>query len=432
MAGTTTSRPATATRTTLGDYLDAVVYPALFDRIDEAFPEFGFWKRGDAWEATLWPRSFPYRVEHEHPDRLMLYRNRPWWIKIHGHSGVRLLDYVNGGRRPSGEDLQNAVTRLCELAGVECPEFASTEKDRQNARLSEERRAILERLYQVCRAHLWSENGAAARAYLNTERNLTDEHIRGLEIGLCPPAEEIRRALIAAGHDEEAIGASGAAFPKIEGYVGIPWRDDYGHGLNYYGRWPAKDPPLQRDHPGWQRERERAFGSWRKLNSEARTRQPWVEPVVPKTLSLPGPDTKRSPLFLDRALSAGHRDVVAMEGVFDACVAQALGDQRAVAYVAAQFSGEQIKTLQRRRIESVTICPDPDGGGDRGAVASVKALALAGITAYVCPRLPDGLDPDEFITAVGIDGWREHVERKVHGFRHVAQTILDKHRGSKP
>jgi putative DNA primase/helicase len=416
---------ATAVRTMLGDYLDRVVYPSLFDRLPEAFPEFGFAKKGGAWQATHWPLGFPFPVEHEHPDRLMVYADRPWWIKIHGHSGVRFLDYVSGGRRPAGDDFETAVRTLCELSGVECPEFASSKENRQKALREEERRAILERLYTYCRTALWSERGAAARAYLNRERHLSDDHLRDLEIGLYPPADEIRQALCAAGHDNEVIRASGAVFAKAEGFVGIPWRDDYGHGLNYYGRFPSKDLPIQRDRPGWEKERRQAFARWGQLDPKEKARSPWIEPVIPKIISLPGADTKRSPLFLDRALTAGHRDVVAMEGVFDACIAQVFGDRRAIAYVAAQFSGEQIKTLQRRRIESVTICPDPDGGGDRGAVACVKALATVGITPFVCPRLPDGVDPDQFIIANGPDAWRAHVEARVHGLRHVALTILE-------
>src|SRR5262249_12886102 len=135
-----------------------------------------------------------------------------------------------------GDDFEKAVKALCELSGVQCPEFASSKENRQQALREEERRAILERLYTHCQTVLWSERGAAARAYLNRERHLSDDHLRDLEIGLYPTTDEIRQLLRAAGHDNEAIRASGAVFAKTAGYVGIPWRDDYGHGLNYYGR----------------------------------------------------------------------------------------------------------------------------------------------------------------------------------------------------
>src|SRR5262249_50204537 len=88
----------------LGTCLAEKVYPALFGRLDSAFPEFGFVKHGDSWEATRWPAGFPYTVEQKRPDRLMVYPDRPWWIKVHGHTGLRFLDYVNKGKRPRGEE----------------------------------------------------------------------------------------------------------------------------------------------------------------------------------------------------------------------------------------------------------------------------------------------------------------------------------------
>ncbi len=49
-----------AARVDLGELLDREVYPALFNHLDTAFPEFGWKKRGTAWTATAWPSGFPY------------------------------------------------------------------------------------------------------------------------------------------------------------------------------------------------------------------------------------------------------------------------------------------------------------------------------------------------------------------------------------
>src|SRR4030095_12258271 len=91
-------------QTDLGSFLDEEVYPALFERLDAAFPAFHWVQKGEHWVATSWPPDFPYPVSDRHPDRLMVYPDRPWWIKVHGHSGVRFLDYVNGGRKPEGPE----------------------------------------------------------------------------------------------------------------------------------------------------------------------------------------------------------------------------------------------------------------------------------------------------------------------------------------
>jgi hypothetical protein len=93
----------------LDTYLAEKVYPALFECLDSAFPEFGWERRGGHWTATRWPSGFPYSVDNETPDRLMVYRDRPYWIKVHGHEEVRFLDLVNHGQRPKGPDFQSRL-----------------------------------------------------------------------------------------------------------------------------------------------------------------------------------------------------------------------------------------------------------------------------------------------------------------------------------
>ncbi|HEX3345367.1 MAG TPA: hypothetical protein VHS09_12375, partial [Polyangiaceae bacterium] len=64
-----------ASRVDLGQWLDDTIIPSLFERLDSAFPEFG-WRRSSAkWIATKWPVGFPYAVGHENPDRLFCYGN---------------------------------------------------------------------------------------------------------------------------------------------------------------------------------------------------------------------------------------------------------------------------------------------------------------------------------------------------------------------
>src|SRR5260370_36135008 len=121
----------------LDAYLNRTVYPVLFECLDSAFPEFGWDRRDNHWIATKWPVNFPYTVEDKRPDRLMVYANRPYWIKVHGHEGVRFMDLVNHGQRPKGPDFLNAVRRLCELAGVSFPERSLTPEQAEAARKNE-------------------------------------------------------------------------------------------------------------------------------------------------------------------------------------------------------------------------------------------------------------------------------------------------------
>lgn len=379
----------------LDSYLSQRVYPALFDRLDSVFPEFGWTLRGGHWTASKWPPSFPYPVEHENPDRLNVYPDRPYWIKVHGHTGVRFLDYVNGGRRPNGAEFVSAVRKLCDLAGVRFPERSLMPDQLEDLRKTDARRSVLETVMGHAQERLWASGGESARAYLH-ERGFTDEDIRGLELGLYESVSAVKEALRKDGHGDEEVRDSAVLWSGLEGYIVIPWRDDFGQPLTLYGRWREKTPPAGK----------------------------------PKTTALPGEGTKRSPLYFDRARDAGHKDLVLVEGVFDAALLQVRGDRRAVASVAAQLNQNQVETLRRHRIRSVFICGDPDGGGDRGTLANLAALEKAGIKAYVVPRLPEEKDPDEYVQAHGIDAWKGLVSKSDHSATFRARETVERHKAS--
>jgi DNA primase len=288
-----------------------------------------------------------------------------------------------------------AVRKLCDRAGVRFPERRLTPEQAEAARKNEARRSVLDAVMEYARACLWSTGGEKARAYLH-ERGFTDEDIRSLGLGLYGSVSAAREAILKAGHGEREAEDAAVLWVDLQGYILIPWADDYGRPLTIYGRWKEKTPP------------------------EGKT----------KTIALPGEGTKRSPLYFDRARAAGHKDLVLVEGVFDAALLQVKGDSRAVASVAAQLNQNQVETLRRHHIRSVYICGDPDGGGDRGTLANVAALEKAGIKAYVVPRLPDGMDPDEYVQAHGIDAWKALVSRSEHAYGFRAREIVERHKAT--
>jgi putative DNA primase/helicase len=268
------------------------------------------------------------------------------------------------------------------------------------ARRQGTRRAILQVIYDHTQAQLASPTGVAAREYLRG-RGFAGEDCRELGVGLYTDLPGLRRRLAAADFSPEDVVASAAVVDAMNGYVSFPWLDEAGRPLTLYGKWPG-DPPHGK----------------------------------PKTTALPNPRdkngkewerTKRSPLYLDRALRAGYKRLVLVEGVTDAAVPQVRGDTRVVACVAGLLSQQQLETLARRRIEAVTVCLDPDKAGDNNVLSNVRRLLHAGIDAFVAPRLPNDQDPDEFILAHGLGAWREHVDRSEHGYRFAAREIIKRH-----
>jgi DNA primase catalytic core len=320
-----------------------------------------------------------------------------------GGGPVKYLWRLQGGTgSPQGEDFIVILRQLAELAGVPFPERELTEEEKEGVRRREARRNILEDVTSYCERTLWSEAGTAARDYLR-ERGFSDEATRDLRLGFYDDAALLKRFLAQQDHQEADVAMAAVLRRRLEGYITFPWQDDRGQPLTLYGTWHSRTPPEG----------------------------------TPKKIALPNPKdekgkswepTKRSPYLLDRALRAGHENLTLVEGLTDAAVAHAHGDTSVIACVAAQLSFAQVKTLARRRVNAVTIALDPDSAGDRGIESCVGQLLGAGITPYVAPKLPDGMDPDEFILTRGIDAWKAHVAGAQHAYRYKAESIIRAHR----
>jgi hypothetical protein len=308
---------------------------------------------------------------------------------------ISLLAYVDGGSScPRGRAFVEALKKLSNLAGISFPEQELPEKEVEHLRKKETRRCILEAVQTCTQEILWTTRGEIARCYLTKERGFTEDEIRSLNFGFYSSVSEIRSFLQTKGYDLQSAKDVGILWEKLEGYILIPWADDYGRPLTIYGRWHEKIPP----------------------------------DGLPKTIALPGEGTKASPLYFDRGRRAGHKDFVLVEGSFDAGLAQVRGDTRTIASLASQLSHQQAETLARHKVQSVTICLDPDSAGDKGILSSIKTLEKVGITAYVAPRLPNKMDPDEFILQFGIEKWKEHIVQAIHSYRYIAEDIIKRYK----
>jgi DNA primase len=342
----------------LGEFLDREVYPALFGRLDSAFREYGFRRKGDRWEATAADatRSLPGSPR---PERVNCYGNRPWGLVIHGGHFVRFLDLVNGGTKPSGSDFPEAVRKLAERVGLSMPEREVSTEDAERHAKRHARRSALETVAALCRKTLLSDAGENARAYLEG-RGLDTAAQEELGLGLYPALREVEKALLEAGH-LEAARAEKLLFEAMEGYAVFPWADASGQPMTLYGRWPAETPPEGK----------------------------------PKTQALPGEGTKASPLYFDRARRAGLKDLVLVEGLIDAALLQVKGEAGVIACMGSQFSGSQLETLDRYGVHAVTICLDPDGAGEEGTLKCINGLYGKEVNAAVAPVLPDKLGGGE-------------------------------------
>jgi hypothetical protein len=319
-----------------------------------------------------------------------------------GGSPVEYLDRLGGGDgSPRGRDFVDIVRKLAGMAGVAFPERELSAEEQEEARMRDRRRGILQATAELCQEVLWSDAGEAARAYLQP-RGFDLDGIKSLGLGLYPAISTVRKRLLAAGYAEAELNEVGVLWPDLQGYIVFPWLDDYAPPLTLYGRWPGGKPGDT--IPGDKR---------------------------PKTIALPNPEgddgkdweaSKRSPLYFDLARAAHHKEIVAVEGVIDAALAQVRGDSRVVAYVGAQLSDEQTVTLARHKIKSVVIVADPDKAGDAGICSCCNSLLKVGIAPYVAPKCPMGWTlTSSFLPTVSTAG--AHVGKAVNAFGRRGRAV---------
>jgi len=301
---------------------------------------------------------------------------------------------------PKGRDWLEIVKELASEAGVTLPSREWTPQQIEKARRRESRQAILRAVQEYCASILWTARGENERKHLMEERGFTEQGLRDLGIGLYPSVKEVREVLRNKGLDLDLAKQVGVLARKWEGYMIFPWSNPYSEPLTLYGH-QSKEWAAATGKP----KKYALFNP--KDNGKA-----WLH-------------TKESPYLFNQAIRSRHKEVVLVEGITDAAIAHQLGDTRVIGCVAAMLSKDQCETMARHRIEKVTIALDPDAAGDAGIDSCIKSLLKVGISPYVAPKLPDGLDPDEFILKHGIDAWYAHLNQAVHGYRWKAERLLE-------
>ena len=112
------------------DFYTETVLPTLAERLDHAFPEFGWRRDARGWVAT--------NEQHTHArlgvraERVVAHGPAPRGFLVHGGEPMLWTAYVNGGTVPRGADFVRAVKELADRAGVDpSPIERSQPRDRR-------------------------------------------------------------------------------------------------------------------------------------------------------------------------------------------------------------------------------------------------------------------------------------------------------------
>jgi DNA primase len=349
------------------------VIPAVFERLPQVFPEFGWRRDAQGWVATNYQHTkgrFGVRADRVVAHALPL---PPRGFYIHGEDRVVLwTEYVNGGTVPKGADFIRAVKEIAERAGVD-----PSPLDRAQPR---DRRAdLLQTFFDHCQRELTSERGAQARAYLE-QRGFPPESINETGLGLVPAGAHTRQEFERAGYSDAEVKASRVLTDsRWPGRLCGAWRDEWGRVGTFWAR--ALDDREPR---------------YLYLRAAGRTHLPPYG--LSDVLSLP---------------ACERRELVLVEGLVDVHHLRAKGVANVAAIGSARIKPETLARLSKHGIETITLALDNDESG-RDALAGVidraSRFEYAPALRVVHPgELGDAKDPDEYVRAHGVDRLRELV-----------------------
>jgi DNA primase len=364
--------------------------PAVFERLPQVFPEFGWRRDADGWVATNYQHTkarFGVRADRVVAHALPL---PPRGFYIHGEDRVVLwTEYINGGTVPTGADFIRTVKEIAERAGVD-----PSPLDR--ARPRDRRADLLQAFFDHCARELASERGAQARSYLE-QRGFPPEAIDEAGLGLVPAAARTRELLERTGYAEGEIKASGVvADSRWPGRLCGAWRDD-----------------ASRVGTVWARTLDKA--------ADAETRYLYLRGAS---------RTNLPPYGLSDAFPRGHgvpAEIVVVEGLIDVHQLRTRGIENVAALGGTSMRPQAFERLCRRGIEAVTLCLDNDDAGRRATARAVEQWARAenGPTVYVIDpaALAPAKDPDELVRERGVGAWRELLAGRTCGVEWRAREL---------
>lgn len=371
--------------TRIVDYYTDVVLPALADRLDVAFPEFGWRRDSRGWVAT--DEEMTHRVLGVRAARVVAHGPAPRGFLVHGAHPVLWTAYLNGGQIPHGSEFAQTVRELAERAGVDT---APLERPEPRDRKAE----LLARFFDLTQRELGGERGARARAYLEA-RGFPREAIDASGLGVVPAEDRVQADLRRTGFTSDEIDRSGVvADRRWPGRICGAWRDERGSVRTLWGRAISEAAPDSR---------------YLYLRGAARSDLP--------------------PYGLADVLRARQRaELVLVEGVLDVHHARAHGELAVAAIGGVSLTPKTFERLAQRGFERVTLCLDRDGPGRTGTGRAVQAAVRAAKSPTVVvvdpERLAPAKDPGELLQERGLDGFREVLSKAECGIGWHARELL--------
>ena len=112
--------------------------------------------------------------------------------------------------------------------------------------------------------------------------------------------------------------------------------------------------------------------------------------------------------------------IIVMEGFMDVIRASSVGINNCVATMGTAFTKEQAMLL-KKITDNIILCFDGDEAGNKATLSTIEVLKEFDINPRII-RLPEDLDPDEYILKYGVDKFKLEIENNLSVIEYKMNT----------
>ena len=386
-------------------FYDQNVIPALYGKLDSAFPEFGFKWHNNYWQATN-KRGANRLPGSPRPNRVYVYQNRSHGMLIQGGSFVSWMTYLNGGNSPRGQDYILVIKELANRAEVDssCLDRKLTKKEVEASRKAQRKNELLEAFLDFSKFALLGDKGQQAKDYLFS-RGFTVENIQqpDFPLGFYSSQNEIKDFLRKSGFSHQEIKDSNIVYDsRWEGRLIGAWRNEREKIITFFARALVPTPKKEKYFYFSGHQKGCAFGLNTALNNKEQQ---------------------------------GCLTIV--EGLMDVLNFQIRGYQQVFGLGGA---GTTLSTkrwqniIKATRARPLALAFDNDSIGLEGTIEAINnfyKLKNVPQLYIVNPKaLRESKDPDEYLRRHGVDAWNRIFSKRTHALRFKAQSIISTNKKS--
>ena len=374
-------------------FINEELYPAVYRRAPEIFPEFGFRekKNGTGYESTT---DAKVTGGSGKKGKVAYLECSPFCLNDWTNDPVEVLKYI---QQRDNLDFIGALRYLADAAGVQIPKKEYTAEQVERFEIERRRGSLLDCLASFFHSALtdkqseyYSRIGSTkVREYLEKNRGYTPKDYTDpspFQPGYSVTLSEVQKHIKAHGYTSKELEALG--LPRLEKY-------------------PLAIPYISRG---------RVVG----LTFRAITDQ------TPKYLNSRGNWKGENLLNLPRKTQG----IALVEGVLDSYTALTRGVGDIVALSGTSITEAQLRQAERAGVKDYTLCFDNDRAGKEATERAIKQIYNQQPEARVfVVSLPDDCkDPDDYIKKHGAQSFESLIAEAQGAHIYTLNSIIDKYR----